>query len=322
MPNVQIPPGLSESDDVDHDQTQGGTEGNPHGDSAASGDVSSIQSSSDVNHDNTSGGTAGNPHSGSASDNHGNGAHNASFETESGAQSRVNSHENKNNPHSSSADTNHGNEAHNATFAEDGDAQPPENHGNGAHNANFAVDGDAQPPENHGNGAHFSNYITDAGVTSVNGQSGSVSVQEDDLAWTRQAEYQLSNIEGGSAGGDYFEYPIPNTGDTGVTGVRLAFPEVTIVQAGQETTEFRLRVGSSPSENLHPTDGEMFRVDEFRAIVELNTVGGVTFFNNTSFTTKIEFVSEGGFISAPLEGNGVTFSIRYLDSGSVVVWTR
>jgi len=77
MPNVQIPPGLSESGDVNHDQTQGGTEGNPHGDSAASGDVSSIQSSSDVNHDNTSGGTAGNPHAGSASDNHGNAAHSA-----------------------------------------------------------------------------------------------------------------------------------------------------------------------------------------------------------------------------------------------------
>jgi hypothetical protein len=34
MPNVQIPPGLSESGDVDHDQTQGGTAGNPHGESA------------------------------------------------------------------------------------------------------------------------------------------------------------------------------------------------------------------------------------------------------------------------------------------------
>lgn len=102
MPNVQIPPGLSGSGDVNHDQTQGGTEGNPHGDSAASGDVSPIQSSSDVSHDDTSGGTAGNPHSRSASDNHGNGAHSS-------------------------------------TFAVDGNTQPPENHGNGAHNANFAA---------------------------------------------------------------------------------------------------------------------------------------------------------------------------------------
>jgi hypothetical protein len=123
MPNVQIPPGLSESDDVDHDQTQGGTEGNPHGDSAASADVSSIQSSADVDHDNTSGGTAGNPHSSSASTNHGNDAHSDTFETTSGAQSRVNSHENKNNPHSSSASTNHGNGAHNANFETDSGAQ-------------------------------------------------------------------------------------------------------------------------------------------------------------------------------------------------------
>lgn len=102
MPNVQIPPGLSESEDVDHNQTQGGTEGNPHGDSAASGDVSPIQSSSDVIHDDTSGGTAGNPHAGSAS-------------------------------------TNHGNAAHSANFAVDGNTQPPENHGNAAHNADFAA---------------------------------------------------------------------------------------------------------------------------------------------------------------------------------------
>jgi len=144
MPNVQIPPGLSESEDVDHDQTQGGTEGNPHGDSAASADVSSIQSSPDVNHDNTSGGTAGNPHAGSASTNHGNAAHNASFETETGAQDRVDSHENKNNPHSSSADTNHGNAAHSSTFAVDGAAQPPEHHGNAAHNANYITSSDAR----------------------------------------------------------------------------------------------------------------------------------------------------------------------------------
>jgi len=122
MPNVQIPPGLSESEDVDHDQTQGGTEGNPHGDSAASADVSSIQSSPDVDHDNTSGGTAGNPHASSASDNHGNAAHSASFETETGAQDRVDSHENKNNPHSASADTNHGNEAHAESYITSGEA--------------------------------------------------------------------------------------------------------------------------------------------------------------------------------------------------------
>jgi len=34
MPDVSNPPGLAESGDVDHDQTQGGTEGNPHADSA------------------------------------------------------------------------------------------------------------------------------------------------------------------------------------------------------------------------------------------------------------------------------------------------
>jgi hypothetical protein len=92
-----------------------------------------------VDHDNTSGGTSGNPHGGSASTNHGNGSHNANFETNSGAQSRVDNHENKNNPHSSSADTNHGNGSHNTNFAVDGNPQPPENHGNSAHNVSYAV---------------------------------------------------------------------------------------------------------------------------------------------------------------------------------------
>jgi len=34
MPDVSNPPGLTESGDVDHDETQGGTEGNPHAQSA------------------------------------------------------------------------------------------------------------------------------------------------------------------------------------------------------------------------------------------------------------------------------------------------
>jgi len=54
------------SGDIDHDDTTGGTAGNPHADSAAVSDVSSIQSSSDVDHDSTQGGTAGNPHADSA----------------------------------------------------------------------------------------------------------------------------------------------------------------------------------------------------------------------------------------------------------------
>lgn len=40
--------------------------------------------------------------------------------------------------------------------------------------------------ENHGNEDHNANYITDPGVTSVNGQTGSVSVSTGDLPWTFQ----------------------------------------------------------------------------------------------------------------------------------------
>jgi len=84
--------GQTQSSQVEHDKTEGGTEGNPHADSLAAsytapvqtvdgktGDVTisvPIEQSSDVTHDNTSGGTSGNPHSGSASDNHGNDAEN------------------------------------------------------------------------------------------------------------------------------------------------------------------------------------------------------------------------------------------------------
>ena len=51
-----------DSSDVDHDDTVGGTAGNPHTDSAAVSDVSSIQSSSDVDHDSTNGGTDSDAH--------------------------------------------------------------------------------------------------------------------------------------------------------------------------------------------------------------------------------------------------------------------
>ena len=44
---------IQASPDVDHDQTQGGTAGNPHADSAHVSDVSDIQASSDVDHDQT-----------------------------------------------------------------------------------------------------------------------------------------------------------------------------------------------------------------------------------------------------------------------------
>jgi len=87
-----------QSGDVVHDDTQGGTTGNPHADSAASTDVSSIQGSEDVQHDNTQGGTTGNPHSESASD------------------TDLSNHEGAGNPHSSSASTNHGNSAHSDTY--------------------------------------------------------------------------------------------------------------------------------------------------------------------------------------------------------------
>jgi len=52
MPDISNPPGISDSADVDHDQT--------------------------------SGGTAGNPHSASAGVNHGNEAHSTQFATVSG----------------------------------------------------------------------------------------------------------------------------------------------------------------------------------------------------------------------------------------------
>jgi len=58
---------IQSSSDVDHDDTQGGTTGNPHADSASVNDVSDIQQSSDVVHDDTDGGTTGNPHADSAS---------------------------------------------------------------------------------------------------------------------------------------------------------------------------------------------------------------------------------------------------------------
>jgi len=103
----------------------------------------------------------------------------------------------------------HGNEAHTENFAEDGTPQPPEDHdnaahtedfitsddvdtddladdphGNEAHTENFAEDGTPQPPEDHGNEAHDRDYVDEdeaeaaAPISSVNGQTGFVSVNE------------------------------------------------------------------------------------------------------------------------------------------------
>lgn len=117
----------------------------------------------------------------------------------------------------------HGNEAHTENFAEDGTPQPPEDHdnaahtedfitsddvdtdgladdphGNEAHTDNFAQDGDPQPPEDHGSGAHSGtigsvSQISGDIVNSVNGNTGSVSVPEPDLAWEQDFSVRVEN---------------------------------------------------------------------------------------------------------------------------------
>lgn len=70
---------------------------------------------------------------------HDNDQHSETYETESGAQSRVDDHEDKSNPHSGSASDNHDNSAHSETFAVDGDSQPPEEHDNSAHSEDYTT---------------------------------------------------------------------------------------------------------------------------------------------------------------------------------------
>ena len=121
---------------------------------------------------------------------HNNDAHTDDFETESGAQSRVDSHSDEtSNVHGvgsddvastedvsdiqSSSDVDHNDTVGGTSgtphdHANPGDPQPPEEHGNAAHSETFAVDGDAQPPESHDHaGDELSPESVGAGSVSV-----------------------------------------------------------------------------------------------------------------------------------------------------------
>jgi len=110
MSDLGAPP----AEKIEHDKTDGGTEGNPHSASASDTDLS--------NHEG-----AGNPHSSSASD------------------TDLSNHEGAGNPHSSSASTNHGNAAHSDTYVnatEAGAAAPVES----VNGKTGAVDINSQSP--------------------------------------------------------------------------------------------------------------------------------------------------------------------------------
>ena len=103
MPRVTRPiPDPTDSEDIDHDQTQGGDEGTPH-DHANPGDPQPPEEHGDTEHDATVSSQSDlNDHETSSSDVHGVGGSNV--ESEAGAQSKVNDHENKSNPHGVTTD--------------------------------------------------------------------------------------------------------------------------------------------------------------------------------------------------------------------------